>query len=161
MRKCRSGLGEDAVTALRETPDRREFSRWPHPPAVCFSHLHYLAPVGMWTYLPWVTQSTKTCRYLFVTGSCWNIDNAVEAWKSLLDLQQLSFACGKHRAKSRQNSRVSTTGYRKPSKPSRDSALKVLNAYPQTTLKAHFDWLTTSGIPLASCLDKWVNFSST
>ena len=59
--------------------------------------------------------------------------------ESLLDLQQLSFACGKHRAKSRQNSRVSTTGYRKPSKPSRDSALKVLNAYPQTTLKAHFD----------------------
>lgn len=58
--------------------------------------------------------------------------------ESLLDLQQLSFACGKHRAKSGQHSTVSTTGYRKPSKPSRDSAWKVLNAYPKTTLKAYY-----------------------
>ena len=140
MRKCRSGLGEDAVTALRETPDRREFSRWPHPPCCLFFSFTLSGPsrhVNLFTLSHSINKNLQVFICHWVLLKYRQCRGSMK--ESLLDLQQLSFACGKHRAKSRQNSRVSTTGYRKPSKPSRDSALKVLNAYPQTTLKAHFD----------------------
>ena len=75
--------------------------------------------------------------------------------ESLLDLQQLSFACGKHRAKSGQHSTVSTTGYRKPRSPA-----ETLPGKSWTHIPKPLSRLTPSGIPLASCLDKWVNFSS-
>lgn len=162
MRKCRSGLGEDAVTALRETPGRREFSRWPHPPAVCFAHLHYLAPVGKWTCLFTLSHSINKNLQVFICH--WILLKYRQCYvgmeQNLLDFQQLSFECGKNTVLRVDKIQVITTGSRKPSKPSRDPALKVLNPCPKTTLKAHFDWLNTSGISLASCLDKWINFSS-
>ena len=157
MRKCRSRLGEDAETGLRETPDRREFSRWPHPPAVCFSHLHYLAPVGMWTCLFTLSHSiNKNCRYLFVTGSCWNIDNAVEARKkaySIFSNLVLPVVNIGLRVDNIPQLAPQDTG--NPASPA-----ETLPGKSWTHIPKPLSRLTTSGIPLASCLDKWVNFSS-
>lgn len=145
-----------------ETPGRREFSRWPHPPAVCFAHLHYLAPVGKWTCLFTLSYSINKNLQVFIFH--WILlkyrQCRVSMEQNLLDFQQLSFECGKNivlRVDKIQG--LSPQGPGNPASPA-DSALKVLNPCPTTTLKAHFDWLNTSGIPLASCLDKWINFSS-